>query len=127
MNVDELREQQAVIEWCGYYSGRYPELKAIYHIPNEGKRSVVNGSQLKAAGLKSGVPDLCLPCPRGGYAALYIEMKKDEKAKVSPAQKEWLERLSNLGNYAVVCRSATAAISVIESYLKLPTPGGVKK
>ena len=35
----ELTEQQAVIEWCEVMSGQFPELKTIYHIPNEGKRS----------------------------------------------------------------------------------------
>lgn len=35
----ELTEQQAVIEWCEVMSGQFPELKTIYHIPNEGKRA----------------------------------------------------------------------------------------
>ena len=70
MQNTELTEQQAVMEWAEYQTGRYPELKLLYHIPNEGKRSVVNGANLKKAGLKKGVPDLCLPVARGADQAL---------------------------------------------------------
>ena len=35
----ELSEQQAVIDWCVINSGRFPELKTIYHIPNEAKEA----------------------------------------------------------------------------------------
>ncbi len=49
MQNTELTEQQAVMEWAEYQTGRYPELKLLYHIPNEGKRSVVNGANLKKA------------------------------------------------------------------------------
>ena len=51
-NKTELTEQQEVMEWAEYQTGKYPELKLLYHIPNEGKRSVVNGANLKKAGLK---------------------------------------------------------------------------
>lgn len=119
--MNEISEQQAVIEWCRWNTGRYPELRAIYHIPNEGKRSRLNGAILKAAGLRKGVPDLCLPCARGGYHALYIEMKKDSKSKPTKDQLEWIDLLYSLGNYATVCYSADDAINVIKGYLSLDT------
>lgn len=117
---NELSEQQAVIEWCEWYSGKYPELKSIYHITNEGKRSIAGGAQLKKAGLKSGVPDLCLPCAHGGYHALYIEMKKDSSCKPTEKQKEWIDLLYRQGNFAVVCNSADDAIEIIKAYTSLP-------
>lgn len=118
-SVTETSEQQTVIEWCEWNSGRHPELDLIYHIPNEGKRSSFKGAELRSIGLKAGVPDLCLPVPKGDYHALYIEMKKDNKSRVRAEQKKWLENLNNQNNLAVVCRSADEAIKVLEKYLNL--------
>lgn len=60
---NELSEQQAVIEWCEWHLGRYPELKSIYHITNEGKRSIAGGAQLKKSRTEKrcarSVPALC--------------------------------------------------------------------
>lgn len=119
MQNTELTEQQAVMEWAEYQTGRYPELKLLYHIPNEGKRSVVNGANLKKAGLKKGVPDLCLPVARGDYNSLYIEMKKNKRCRPSAEQIEWLTALNAEGNFAVVCYSAEKAIETIKWYVNL--------
>ncbi len=119
MQNTELTEQQAVMEWAEYQTGRYPELKLLYHIPNEGKRSVVNGANLKKAGLKKGVPDLCLPVAKGNYHSLYIEMKKNKRCRPSAEQIEWLTALNAEGNFAVVCYSAEKAIETIKWYVNL--------
>lgn len=115
----ELSEQQAVIEWCEYAAGKHPEFASIFHITNEGKRGKSYGAELVKAGLRRGVPDLCLPCARGIYHALYIEMKKDKTERPSPAQREWIERLNNQGNFAVVCCGADAAIRTLQQYIVL--------
>lgn len=73
--MSEATEQQAVIRWAGYMSGRYPELELLYHIPNGGSRNKIEAANLKQQGVKSGVPDLCLPVGKGKYNGLYIEMK----------------------------------------------------
>ena len=119
MQTKELDEQQTVAEWAEWSTRKYPELKLLYHITNEGKRSLANGAALKRAGLKKGVPDLCLPCAKGGYHALYIEMKKDKNCKPSKDQKEWLANLNAAGNLAVVCHSADEAIETLKRYLNL--------
>ena len=118
-SITETSEQQAVIEWCEWNSGKYPELDLIYHIPNEGKRSLVKGAELKSIGLKPGVPDLCLPVARGGYNALYIEMKKNHKCKATKDQKEWIAKLNEQNNLSVICYSADEAINVLRRYLNL--------
>lgn len=83
----EAQEQEALFRWADFAVGKYPEVKFLYHIPNEGKRSVYNGAALRRQGLKKGVPDLCLPVPSGKYHALYIEMKrKRRKAELATAQ-----------------------------------------
>lgn len=77
----ESEEQQAVMKWAAAASGRWPELRLLYHVPNEGQRSMATGGRLRAEGLKSGVPDLCLPSAHGQYHGLYIEMKRTQGSK----------------------------------------------
>lgn len=116
----ELTEQQAVVEWCEWMSAQCPELKTIYHITNEGKRSKSGGAALVAAGLKKGVPDLCLPVSRGRYNALYIEMKKSRKEHCTKEQTAFQALLAEQGNLCAVAYGADEAIWLIEQYLKTP-------
>lgn len=90
----------------------------LYHIPNEGKRSVAYGASLLRQGLKKGVPDICLPVARGEYHALYIELKRRSGGKVSESQSEWIKRLSEAGNKAVVCEGWEKAAAEIMEYLR---------
>lgn len=115
--MNESEEQQALFLWAAYQSGKYPELKLIYHIPNEGKRSISAGSRLKSEGLKKGVPDICLPISNGKYSALYIEMKS-EKGKPSKEQLEWIECLNKAGNHAVIAYGWENAAKEIIKYLE---------
>lgn len=113
----EATEQEALIQWCGYQQGKYPELKLIYHIPNGGSRNTLEAANLKRQGVKAGVPDLCLPVARKGFHGLYIEMKYG-KNKTTENQKKWLEALEFQGYYTVVCYGAEEAQKVILEYLK---------
>lgn len=65
--------QICLFRWAAFMQGQYPELALMYHIPNEGKRSRSAGARMKQEGLKPGVPDVCLPVPRGPYHGLYGE------------------------------------------------------
>ena len=87
----EDTEQMGVIDWANWNTGRYPELKLLFHIPNGGKRDAREAARFKAMGEKAGVPDLCLPVPMNGFAGLYIEMKYG-KNKPTDHQKEWIAR-----------------------------------
>lgn len=91
----------------------------MYHIPNEGKRSSVAGARLKQAGLKPGVPDVCLPTAHGGYIGLYIEMKIKPN-KLTKNQKLWLRALREAGHFTAVCYDWEEAKNLIEEYLSLP-------
>ena len=113
----ESEEQRAVMEWAEYASGKWPELRLLYHVPNEGRRSMATGGRLRAEGLKSGVPDLCLPAVRAGYHGLYIEMKRTKGGRATPEQKEWLGALEKEGYKTALCRGAGEAIEAIENYL----------
>ena len=67
--ASEAQHQANVIKWSQQPSIRrqWPELALLHHIPNGGTRDAVEAKHLKQQGVKSGVPDLCLPVPRGQY------------------------------------------------------------
>lgn len=117
-DLTENQEQQLLFEWAALSAGRWPELALMYHIPNGGSRSKSEAGRFKAEGVKSGVPDICLPVARGGYHGLYIELKRIKGGRVSPAQKWWIAALRDQGYYACVCKGWDDAAGIIKKYLK---------
>ena len=115
----EDEEQMAVIDWAERMTPIYPALKLLHHIPNGGKRSKAEAGRFRAMGVKSGVPDLFLPVPRGKFHGLWIEMKRTKDGKVSENQKWWLKALNSLGYSAQVAYGAEQAIRQLEEYLNL--------
>ena len=102
--------------------GRYPELRWLYHVPNEGKRTRNTGARLAAEGLKRGVPDLCLPVARKGCHGLYIELKAIRGGRLSPEQVEWLDALTRQGYMAACCKGWEEAADMIVGYLRADAP-----
>ena len=116
--MTEAQHQSAVFKWSRQPQIRqeYPELALMYHIPNEGKRSGRTANNLKQQGLKSGVPDICLPVARGGFSSLYIELKA-EKGCVTPNQQWWIDTLRRFGCCVSLCYGWEEATSLIHKYL----------
>ena len=98
-------------------SAAHPALRLMYAIPNGGSRRPMEAMYLKASGVRKGVPDICLPVGRGGYHALYIELKRVKGGRLSPDQRQMLADLNAEGNFAVVCRGAEDAKKLILAYL----------
>lgn len=117
-NPTEDEEQIQLFAWAWFTRGKYPELALMHHIPNGGKRGKVEAARFKAMGVKAGVPDVCLPVPRGGYHGLYVEMKRQQGGRVSEEQNEWMEALRAQGYEAKVCRGWKEAAEAIEQYMK---------
>lgn len=109
--------QAAFFRWAALAGGKYPEIKALFAIPNGGTRHKLEAVKLKREGVKAGVPDVCLPVPRGKYAGLWIEFKA-EKGKVTEHQDEWHILLRSLGHRVEVSRSWQAAVNIVEKYLQ---------
>lgn len=117
--TSEENEQTFLFQWAEFAASKYEELKLMYHVPNEGKRSQLTGARLRQAGLKSGVPDVCLPTAHGGYIGLYIEMKVRPN-KPTENQKHWLRALRDAGHLTAVCYTWEEAKNLIEEYIRLP-------
>ena len=114
----ETTEQIQVMNWAKRQQIINPELKWLYHCPNEGERSKQTGEKLKQLGLKAGVSDLHLPYPRGAYCGLYIEMKFGD-GRQTKEQKEFLADMAAAGHYVITCYTALDAIEAIREYLSL--------
>ena len=114
----EACEQEKLFKWVAFMRSQLPEIDMLYHIPNGGKRNVREAAAFKRQGVRAGVPDLCLPVPRGPYHGLYIELKYGNN-KPTDKQKMWLNKL-NENDYAVaVCYGWQQAAEYIEKYLLL--------
>lgn len=108
----EAEEQAALFQWAAYD----PRLQFMYAIPNGGSRNRIEAKNLKRQGVKSGVPDICLPLPSGYWHGLYIEMKAG-KNKPSENQKKWLAFLESVGYKTAVCYGFEEAKKIITEYL----------
>ena len=112
----ELQIQAALFEWAEIASAKHPELRLMFHIPNEGKRNAVTGYRLKTAGMKAGLPDICLPVARSGRHGLFLELKA-EGGRLQDNQKEWIDELGRQGYRAAVAFGFDEARAMIEDYL----------
>ena len=116
----ESVEQQNLFQWAAVSAAAHwpKEMRMLYHVPNEGKRSKANGARLKSEGLRAGVPDINLDVARGEYHGLRIEMKRRRGGRISPEQAAWLEALREQGYAAIVARGWEEAADAIEKYLR---------
>ena len=113
----EGSQQKALMVWAAQNTLKYPQLKWLVHIPNGGTRNIREAVELKAQGVKAGVPDLMLPFPTKHFAGLFIELKAG-KNKTSTEQDEWLQYLSSVGYMTSVQWSWEGARDLIVDYLE---------
>ena len=115
----ERDEQVRLVQWARIRAGQVPELQLLFAVPNGGQRDVRVAARLSGEGVRAGVPDLCLPVPRGVHHGLYIELKRIKGGKVSPAQAWWHQQLRTQGYRVIVALGWEAAREEIEAYLAL--------
>ena len=114
----EAQEQTTLFQWARIMEKFWPELRLLHHIPNGGSRNPIEGRNLKMQGVKAGIPDIFLPCARGQYHGLYIEMKRQKGGRVSLEQKKMLLALQHEGYRVCVCRGWEEAKNAITEYMR---------
>ena len=116
----EAQHQAMVLKWTQQATirAKWPELSLLFHVPNERHCTPQQGKNLQRMGVKRGVPDLCLPVPRGQYNGLFIEMKT-ESGRTTDDQEWWGERLLAQGYMWEVCHGWESAVRVLEWYMSL--------
>lgn len=131
----EHAEQSALMQWVAMEGvGLWPDLDLLYAVPNGGERQRAVAANMKAEGVKSGVPDLVLPVPvvacaavegfagASWYAGLYLEMKRKglqnrALGARSVKQVEWHQRLVAQRYAVVTAYGWLAAREVLLTYM----------
>jgi len=124
-NHIESAQCKALEKWREYQECAWPELAWLFHIPNGGNRTALQGAILKAEGVKAGVWDYHLPVSRKGSTGLWIEMKaegreKEKNGGLTDKQEKFGNFVRSQGAKTNVCYTAQEAIDVINAYLRMP-------
>lgn len=113
----EAQEQTTLFQWAGMMAGKCPEMRLLHAIPNGGSRNPIEARHLKEQGVKAGIPDIFLPCARGGWHGLYIEMKRRKGGRVSIEQKKMMIALREQGYRVAVALGWEEAREIIMDYM----------
>ena len=96
---------------------------AIYHVPNEGKRSGYSGFNQKLGGLTNGVWDINIAIPMGEHPGMWIETKridaKGKRTELSDSQKKWGKIMHGLGHKMRVAYTTDDLIKLTKEYLEI--------
>lgn len=124
----EHASQVALFAWAALNVGKYPALAYMFAIPNGGLRDVRTAVNLKAEGVKAGVPDIFLPkaynaVPNIFYFGCFIEMKIDKyrnhkNGGCSEEQIDFINWVTNSGYYCKVCYTWEEARDTLIGYLE---------
>jgi hypothetical protein len=114
-NKSEAKIQSELVVW---FWNEFTEFRGLLYHNFSNPRNEINGAQLMALGLVKGNPDLTLAIPRGGFGALYIELKKAGE-KPRPDQVKQMERLRSAGNLVEWADNVEDAKNIILKYLTL--------
>lgn len=109
--------QAAFFQWCEMQSGKFPELRLAFSIPNGTYKGYASSYLHKATGLKAGVPDVFLPVARLDRHGFFIEFKS-EKGRVRDEQKQWMADLETQGYLCRVLRDHAEASRMVVAYLE---------
>lgn len=112
----EHAQQTALFMWASQNFERWPELRLMFAIPSGGLRNKIVATNLKAEGVRRGIPDIFLPVARGSWHGLFVEMKK-QGGYATPEQKEMIDLLRAQGYGAVICVGFEMARDTLITYL----------
>ena len=115
---NEHAEQKCLFEWANLNKSNMPALNLMFAIPNGGLRNIGVARNLKAEGVKAGVPDIFLAYPMSNHHGLFIELKVGNR-KPTELQALWMKALSKVGYKAALCYGFEEARDTITDYLDM--------
>ena len=115
----EHDEQVAVVEYLYRF---YPDVlfwsSANGAMMGGGRLGAIRMNILKKSGLLPGVSDLEIFEPRGGYSAMFLEMKTEDGGNGASENQLWLLReIEKRGGYGFVANGFVEARPVLDDYL----------
>ena len=113
----EHQIQSAFVQWCQLNEPRIPKLRLAFACPNGGVRSKITAANLKAEGVRAGVPDWLLPVSNGRFRGCGIEFKRPG-GHVTPPQREYIDLLRDEGWFVEVCYDTEEAIKMVTRYFE---------
>ena len=84
-----------------------------FHVPNGGKRNVIEATRMKAAGVRAGVTDLVVILPSGRVGWLEL---KDGAGKLSASQCAFRNHLQANGHHWAECRTLDQVCEAVTSW-----------
>lgn len=105
-------EQTFQIQLCKVLRGVLPPRSVMFAVPNAAKRGVVAAKMEKRAGLKSGVPDLCICWNSKPY---FLELKT-KKTGLSENQRNTIADLQEAGAKVAVVRTVDEALDALRGF-----------
>jgi len=102
-DVEGQSEDQLQQKCVFWFWNQYPTLRGLlFHVPNGGKRSKIEGARFKKMGVHKGVADLILLI---NATCILIELKEEKDGSQSPSQREWQSQVESQNFAYVVIRS----------------------
>ena len=125
------KEESLQIAVCNYLRLQYPAV--IFTCDLASGMKLTMGQAVRATKMRSsrGLPDLFIAEPRGGYAGMFIELKKEGTKiilnngqmtadKHIQEQAEILKKLQAKGYDAIFCVGFNEAKKMIDNYMNSP-------
>tara|TARA_R110000824_G_scaffold98978_1_gene235861 strand:- start:104 stop:466 length:363 start_codon:yes stop_codon:yes gene_type:complete len=112
-----MKEQQLQESFVKYIALKYPKIRYCASLGGI-RTSMKQAIKAKNGGYVAGMPDIQVMSARGGFHALFIELKTN-KGRATKQQKEWIIDLVAAGYYAEVCKGIDQAMDCLDSYMKL--------
>jgi hypothetical protein len=119
----EAQEQRWLVKWI---KSNWKIRKFVIKTNNEGKRTVIQGRNLKLMGMRAGASDLFLAYPNKTQtkAGLWLEVKRNmryppsaKKTDTWLAEEEFIEDMQNVGFAGNFCYGWEDGKKIIETYL----------
>lgn len=110
----ESAVQRAFVDACRHY----PPARAVYAIPNGGKRGKIEAAIMKGEGVRAGMPDTHLPVAAGACIGFWVEFKAGKNGTDDEQDKRIAELVALGHHVAVVWDDWTLAWEHLHRYLR---------
>jgi hypothetical protein len=115
--------QATFFSWRDMFKRNYPQLNAIFAVPNGIWTFKAVAKSMVRQGMTAGIPDVICAHPSrdGKFHGLFIEFKS-ETGETSEQQEFFLKYFSDLGYRTAICRNWWTAANLVNEHLGTRIP-----